>query len=475
MPINSFTDYPMSWKPDRDALKRPLYRSLALLLEHDIINGFLAPGTKLPPQRELADFLDVNFTTITRAYKLCELKGLIYAVTGSGTFVSANAARSITISKDKISNEIIDLGFVASFEQSNNIVAEAAKKVTEKGYLEQLLNYNDPTGIPHQKVAALNWMEDFGIHADKDNMAIASGALNALAITLLALFEPGNRIAVDMYTFSNFIEISKLYRIKLVPIPGDEHGMLPSELDNQCLQMDVHGVFLMPSCSNPTTVMIPDNRKRELAAVIRKHRLILIEDDIHAFLSAGIMADYGQPMFQLLPEQTVYICSTSKSICSGLRVAYIVFSEAFKEKIVKAIFNINVKTSSLDAEIITELILSGKASAITAKKKQLAESANRLFTEFFPQLPRTGHPLSFYRWLPISDDADGTHMENYFLKQGIRVYHSDRFLSGASRRDKYLRIALSSTNSLEELQRGLGILSSHFPELIGFRKNTAPL
>ncbi|MDU5950903.1 MAG: hypothetical protein E6Z15_28060, partial [Paenibacillus macerans] len=66
-------------------------------------------------------------------------------------------------------------------------------------------------------------------------------------------------------------------------------------------------------------------------------------------------------------------------------------------------------------------------------------------------------------------------MENYFLNKGIRVYHSDRFLSGASTRDKYLRIALSSTNSLEELQRGLAILSSHFPKLIGSRKNPAPL
>jgi DNA-binding transcriptional MocR family regulator len=451
----------MSWKPDRDALKRPLYLTLALLLEHDITNGYLAPGTKLPPQRELADFLDVNFTTITRAYKLCELKGFIYAVIGSGTFVSPNAARSITISKDQISNECIDLGFVASFEQTNTTVAEAAMRVTEKSYLEQLFNYNDPTGIPHQKSAALNWMKAYGIHADAENMAIVSGGMNALAITLFALFEPGNRIAVDMYTYANFIEISKLYRIKLVPIPGDEHGMLPDELETQCLQWDVHGVFLMPSCCNPTTVMIPENRKKELAAIIRKHHLILIEDDIHAFLSAGIIDDYGQPMFQLLPEQTVYICSTSKSICSGLRVAYMVFCDAFKEKMLKAIFNINVKTSSLDAEIITELILSGKANAIVAEKNQLAESANRLFTEFFPQPLHTGHPLSFYRWLPLSDNVHGARMESTFLSKGIRVYHSDRFLSGVSTPDNYLRIALSSTNSLEELKRGLEILKEN--------------
>jgi len=98
MPVNSFDNYPMSWKPEREALKRPFYESIAALLEHDIKNGFLAPGTKLPPQRELADFLDLNFTTITQAYKVCEVKGLIYAVTGKGTFVSPSAARSIMYS-----------------------------------------------------------------------------------------------------------------------------------------------------------------------------------------------------------------------------------------------------------------------------------------------------------------------------------------------------------------------------------------
>lgn len=72
MPVNSFDNYPMSWKPDKSILKRPFYSSIASLLENDIVNGFLAPGTKLPPQRELADFLDLNFTTITRAYNLCE-------------------------------------------------------------------------------------------------------------------------------------------------------------------------------------------------------------------------------------------------------------------------------------------------------------------------------------------------------------------------------------------------------------------
>ncbi|ATH91874.1 GntR family transcriptional regulator [Bacillus glycinifermentans] len=460
MPVNSFDHYPMSWKPDKKALKRPYYYSIAELLEQDIVNGFLAPGTKLPPQRELADFLDLNFTTVTRAYKLCEFKGLIYAITGSGTFVSPNAARSITISADNITN-LIDFGFVASFEQTNGNVSELMQKVAEKSYLDKLLNYNDPTGIPHQKTAGLNWMESFGIQADQEHMAIVSGAQNALAIALTALFEPGNRIATDLYTYSNFIELAKMLHVQLVPIPGDQFGMLPDELEKQCCQTKIHGVFLMPSCCNPTTIMISDFRKHELAAVIRKHHLILIEDDIHAFLTAGIISDYQKPMFNLLPDQSVYICSTSKSICSGLRVAYMVYGDAFRQNILQSIFNVNVKTSSLDAEVVTELILSGKAHEIVSQKKQLAQSANEIYSDYFPPSQPGEHPLSFYRWLSIEENVDSSQLEADLKMRGIRVFHSDRFLSGQTVREKYLRIALSSTNSLEELKVGLDILKQY--------------
>ena len=168
-------------------LKRPIYLSLADLMEHDIASGLLAPGTKLPPQRELADYLDINFTTITRTYKLCELRGLLYAITGSGTFVSTNANRSVTISLDNASRQYTELGFAASFEQCNHMVSVIVKKILEKRYLEQLFSYDDPTGMPHQKMTGLNWMQLFGIHVGPENIAISSGA-NALSITLLSLF-----------------------------------------------------------------------------------------------------------------------------------------------------------------------------------------------------------------------------------------------------------------------------------------------
>ncbi|WP_321017231.1 winged helix-turn-helix domain-containing protein, partial [Enterocloster bolteae] len=125
MPVNSFEDYPLTWKPRKAMLNFPMYRSLAQLLEQDILSGKLAPKTKLPPQRELADFLDVNLSTITRAFKLCETKGLIYATVGSGTYVSPKAALPVPDLHDAA--EFIDLGLIKPSYQFNSDVADTAR------------------------------------------------------------------------------------------------------------------------------------------------------------------------------------------------------------------------------------------------------------------------------------------------------------------------------------------------------------
>ena len=458
MPFNSFLNYPMSWKPDRSKLKRPIYLSLAEQLEKDIAGGFLLPGTKLPPQRELADFLDINFTTVTRTYRLCELKGLIYAVIGSGTYVAPSAAKSVTISTENLARESIDLGFVSSFESCNAMLADTIKTVLSKRQISELLDYEYPTGMPHHKAAGVNWLKTVGIQTDTEHIAVVSGTQNGLALTLLALFEPGNRIAVDTYTYANFIELAKMYHIQLVPVSGDAQGMSAEELEFRHRSNAIRGVFLMPSCCNPTTIAVSDRRKAELATVIRKYRMILIEDEIHAFFTAGIVPDYQRAMAQLIPERTIYLSGTSKPICSGLRVAYLVYPDNFRESILKAIFNVNVKTSSLDTEIISELILSGKANEIIKQKQMMAADRNRLFFDFFPELKGTGHPLSFYRWLPIVDERSGIQIEQELQNAGIRVYHSDRFLSGSRKGQSYLRVALSTTSTREQLQTGISIL-----------------
>ncbi len=459
MPINSFDNYPMGWKPDPSHLKRPYYQSIADLLENDIKSGFIAPDTKLPPQRELADYLDLNFTTITRAYKLCERRGLIYTIIGSGTFVSPHAAKSITISSDSGKKELIELGMVHSFEQTNGMLNKTIQKVGHLSDLTVLMNYNYPDGLPHHRQAALIWMAQFGIHVDLEHVSVVSGSQNALAIALTALFEPGDYIATDYLTYSNFIELAKMLHLQLLPVFMDEDGIIPSELIDLCNKFAIKGIYLMPSCSNPTAIEMTNRRKKEISDIIEEYQLILIEDDTMAFLSKAYNSDYKQPIFQLVPEQSVYICGTGKSICSGLRIAYIVYGDHFSSRIKNSLYNINVKTSSLDAEIISSLIVSGKANKICNEKIKLAQNANNLFKKYFSV--QKGNPLSFFRFIPLESSNMANKCEAELQSLGVQVFSSNRFLISKSKNYSGLRIALSSTRNMEELEDGLRIVSNY--------------
>lgn len=48
MPVNSFDDYPMAWKPDKARLAAPFYQYIAGALEEDILSGALPrhPGCR---------------------------------------------------------------------------------------------------------------------------------------------------------------------------------------------------------------------------------------------------------------------------------------------------------------------------------------------------------------------------------------------------------------------------------------------
>src|SRR5262245_24283198 len=68
---------------------RPVYRHLVQALERGIAKGTLAPGFRLPAERQLATVLAVSRATVVTAYRELEARGLVRGYVGRGTFVSA--------------------------------------------------------------------------------------------------------------------------------------------------------------------------------------------------------------------------------------------------------------------------------------------------------------------------------------------------------------------------------------------------
>lgn len=449
MPVNSFDNYHMSWRPSHgDLVGGPLYLSLAAALERDVRSGALPPGTRLPPQRELADFLDMDFTTVTRAYGICRSKGLIYGIAGRGTFVSS--VPGFTEGTDD--EGIIDLGVVQAFpEVGAAAVVSAAQAVLSRETSRRLFTYGDRDGLIRHRVAGRQWLARCGVDAPADRIAVFPGVQGAISTALLSVFGVGDLIAVDSFTYANLLAFAHLAGVRLVSIAGDAHGMLPASLDEACVRHGINGVFLMPNCANPTTITLSERRKDDLSEVAVRRKLLVLEDDS----TLCPPNPRRKPLFARMPESTVYLSGTTRLLAPGLRATYVCAPESVRDRLLAGLHHAAIKASPLDAEILGELVLSGAAESIISAKAAEAAKANRVFDEVFG-CRRKGETFDLFRRVPLPRTSGrGQEIERKCNLSGVRVLHSDRFAVVRGAKDSFLRVSVSSAGGAARLRRGL--------------------
>ena len=105
---------------------------------------------------------------------------------------------------------------------------------------------------------------------------------------------------------------------------------------------------------------------------------------------------------------------------------------------------------------MTEAINTHTAKDIINYKLELAQKANHIFERYFPNAPKNKlTDFAFFRILPIHQRFTSKKIEEDLLRTNIRYFVSDRFLLRANPNKQFLRVSLSSTNSLAELDTGL--------------------
>lgn len=102
--------------------KIPIYEQLCRKISEQILKGILKENEQLPSVRTLAKELGVNPNTVSKAYQDLERNGIIYSVSGRGSFVCPISDSGV---KDTVLEE-----FDCSVREALNagITAEELKK-----------------------------------------------------------------------------------------------------------------------------------------------------------------------------------------------------------------------------------------------------------------------------------------------------------------------------------------------------------
>lgn len=460
MAINLFEDYSMTWKPDIINSNKPIYITIAEQLENDIKIGVLSPGTKLPPQRELANYLDVNLSTISRAFKLCSQKGLICATIGNGTFVSSDVAANNFLLPDFNSSDIIDMGAMfPESESSDEIVVQMKKMISEPNF-GMLFKYGKPEGTILQRESIVKLIKKTGYETDIKNILLASGGQNAITAILAGLFKSGDRIGTDELTYPGIKTAANMLGIKLIPIKQKNYEITEKGLLFACKNENIKGLYIIPDYHNPTTHTMSIETRKMIGRIAEKENLIVIEDAILSLMNKNPM----KPVATYAPNNTIYISSASKIMAPGLRLAFIVVPDIYKKSLSIALYNMNISISSLMIEIASRIINFGIVDNIIEKKRVSVREQNNIIDSYLKGYTVLGDSECIFRWLILPKNFSGESFEAKAYKAGVQVYSAERFIVGNAKPMAAVRLSATAPGNNEKLKEAMKILRNLLEE-----------
>lgn len=433
----------------------PLYKQLANGIEQDIFSGKLQPGDKLPTHRDLADSLAIHVTTVTRGYKEAERRGLIAATVGRGTYISSDAgANTPMVSHEPHAPGMIELGLVNPLYYLDPNLGEGLKKLCRSRDISRLMHYSDPSGLPEHRAIGAKWANQFNLEVSADSIMVCSGAQHALTCILSGLFLPGERIATDSLTYPGVKTLASMLGLRLVPVEMDDSGMSAESLDRICRREQIKGLYLMPGVQNPTTTTVSRSRRDDLAQLIRKHKLISIEDDAYDLTRPGVTP----PIASLVPDRGIYIAGISKALAAGLRVAFMVIPKQYRRPVREAILNTTWMTPPLNVEIVSMWIKEGLADNVIQLKRKEAGKRFSLASEILCDYNFTGIDTGFFIWLSLPPPWSGLKFEKRMRALGVNVFGAEKFTVGDAPAPAAARISLTGAKSIEELTIGLKMI-----------------
>jgi aspartate/methionine/tyrosine aminotransferase len=246
------------------------------------------------------------------------------------------------------------------------------------------LAYTEALGIPPLRARiARHYTETYGIAVDPERVIVTTGSSAAFILAFLALFEPGDRIAVAVPGYPPYRHILKALGCEAVLIEttsATRHAITPDMLLEAHRRNRIDGV-LVGSPANPTGTMMTHDALRALIQAAEGEGIRFISDEIYHGLDYAFPAETAAA----LSDSAVIINSFSKYFCmTGWRVGWMVVPEPLVRTIDRLQGNLAISVPTL-SQIAATAAFDGRAEMDAIKHGY--EENRRILLD---GLPKTG-------------------------------------------------------------------------------------
>jgi DNA-binding transcriptional MocR family regulator len=431
------------------ASHQPRYLAIAEAIAAEIEDGRMAPGNRLPPQRDLAYRLGVTVGTVSRAYRVLARRRLVGGHVGRGTFVSARTAMPAADGDGVI--ELVRN--VPPLPPPEDLVRETFLALAEAPAPESLFAYAVGAGAAPVREAAAAWTRRVGLEASAEQVCIFGGAQQALAAACLAF--GGSGALVEALTYPGLLNAAQATRTALFPVALDGEGLSAADLDRAAVASGARLLVLVPTLQNPGNTVMSLERRAAIAEVARRRDFTIVEDDVYGF----VIEERPPPIASLAPERTIYLSGVSKWLAPGLRVAWAVAPAALRARLLSTLYAMSLCRPPLTAEIAQRWLESGAAVRLLAAQRRETRARQALAAERLSGFRLAAHPASFHVLMHLPEPWTAEAFASAARGRGVGVVPAAAFAAAPAAAPRTVRVSLTEARDRATLDRALAILA----------------
>jgi DNA-binding transcriptional MocR family regulator len=436
---------------------------IADALEADLRAGRIGPGDRLPPQRAIAKALGVDLTTVTRAFNEAHRRGLISARAGRGSFVrpdldSARAPGRLGAGPS------IDLSMNSPPQPSaanlRGMIPQTIAEILAAPRGLHHLHYQESAGGEDERTAAAAWLGRRMDPVEPSRVVVASGAQAALYGVCRLLLRRGEVIAAGSVTYPGLHAVAGQLGLAASPLAMDSGGISPDAFEAVCRGADAKALYVIPSIDNPTTATLSEDRRRQLAAIARRHGVWIIEDDPYAPLRDEVRP----PFASLAADITWHVATLSKCATPALRVAYVVAPDAAQaQRLAGGLRATTLMAPPLMAALAARWIAEGAIETLTAAIRLENLERQKLASEILSEARFAADPHGHHLWLAMPSAWRAADFAEQADRSGVSIVPSSAFAVGGAPAEA-VRLSLGVAPDRPTLEDGLKLLAGLLAE-----------
>jgi 2-aminoadipate transaminase len=465
-----------------DRTERPLYGHLVSLMESAIARGELPSGTRVPPERALAQQLKISRTTVVSAYRELESRGLLRGYVGRGTFVCAapepegtpfawrgKIAAAALRSSDSTLRDVVRNSADARL-LSLAAGGPALDRFPNEAFLEAISHALavDSSAVwghgPTEGQLALRSAIADRYGVARESVLILSGAQQGLDLLARCLIDPGDAVIMDRPGYLGAIQSFRAAGAKLIGwdiARGDS-----DELEDLLVRYRPKLIYTNPTFHNPTGATLPIRMRRELLSLAQRYRVPIVEDATYRDL---YFSDVPPPSLRELDDHNlvIYLNSFSKVMAPGLRLGWIAAAPSIVEQIAIIKQRLDPHTPNLVQMAVARLMHKGAFDAhLRGLRTEHAKRCTQMIAAIQRHMPagsiRFARPTGgLYLWCRLGAGLSATALHDRALAAGVTFVPGPAFYPDPAG-DSELRLCFTSVlpataeESIRRLARCIG-------------------